>query len=912
MTATPLPDALQETLNIFDGGERGAPLTTSEVTDRLGSDRRSTFNRLNRLVDRSHLQTKKVGAHGRVWWRPPSADERKRTSLDASDRERQLERYEQIIETVNDGVCTVDSEGNFTLVNQAYAAMTGYPREELLGAHVSKVMTEETIETARNLDQERAAGERETITFETDIQTADSGTIRVEGSFTLLQIGSDEYERIGIVRNVTGRKERELERYVNIINAVGEPVYELDVQGRITFVNEPLVERLDYNKEELLGQHVSICMEDDAIAQAESRIADLLVDDVDRTTTLEYDLVAKDGERIPTENRISLLTDNDGQIRGSAGVVRDISDRVGRERKLERQIHQQQVVTELGKRALEEYDIDTLLADAAKQVADTLDNDYCKILDLDAEADELVLCHGSGWDDGLIDSASISAAADDSQAACTLHAEQTVVVPDFESDSRFSKPDLLTRHDVRSGISTIIGPSDDPWGILGTHDTAPKEFTDHDIDFVQSVANVLAEAIARDKNKQKLRRQREQLAAVNNLNSAVRDITDAAIEHSSREEIEAIVCERLAASDSYQFAWIGDVDTQTQTVNLRTEAGVEGYLEKITISVDPDDERSLGPTGQAILQQEIQVTENVDTETCYDPWREHVREHSYQSSAAIPISHDGTLYGVLNVYSERLNAFTDEELDVIGQLGDIIGHAIAAINRKRALMSDEIVELEYYVSNVFEAVGADVTTDSQITLDKAIPADDNLYLLYGTMATDAHEALDGLVDHFPHWDALRIIEENEGHSKFELQITEPPILSAVAARGGYVDTAEIKNNNYRIQIHLPPYIDARSITETVQEKYPPAELLAQRQVSRTDDPTSKVEQLLYEDLTDHQRTALEAAYHAGYYKWPRATAGENVAEVLGVSSPTFHQHLRKAERKAFATILETSSTPQDN
>lgn len=54
------------------------------------------------------------------------------------------------------------------------------------------------------------------------------------------------------------------------------------------------------------------------------------------------------------------------------------------------------------------------------------------------------------------------------------------------------------------------------------------------------------------------------------------DVTDAVIEQSTRGEIEATVCERLAAVDPYQFAWIGVADTSAKVIRLRTEAGVEG------------------------------------------------------------------------------------------------------------------------------------------------------------------------------------------------------------------------------------------------------------------------------------------------------------------------------------------------
>ena len=172
---------------------------------------------------------------------------------------------------------------------------------------------------------------------------------------------------------------------------------------------------------------------------------------------------------------------------------------------------QQRVVADLGQTALETDDIDELISEATVQVADVLDAAYCTVLDLDDEAEELRLRAGVGWDDGIVGQATVSAVASDSQAAHTLARDYPIVVDDLETETRFSGPDLLRRHDVNSGISTIIGPFDAPWGILGVHDTDRRAFTDEDVTFVQSVANVLAEAIEEDRTKRKLREQESEL-----------------------------------------------------------------------------------------------------------------------------------------------------------------------------------------------------------------------------------------------------------------------------------------------------------------------------------------------------------------------------------------------------------------
>ncbi|MFC4436514.1 MULTISPECIES: ATP-binding protein [Natrialbaceae] len=157
-------------------------------------------------------------------------------------------------------------------------------------------------------------------------------------------------------------------------------------------------------------------------------------------------------------------------------------------------IRQQEVVAELGQQALETDDLDQLMHDTSVAVAETLDNEYAKVLELLPGGDEVFLRQGVGWRDGLVGNATVPTDVD-SQAGYTLLSEEPIVVDDLRTEERFSGPELLTSHDVVSGISVIIGSVEEPWGVLGTHTTERREFTEHDANFVQSVANVLASAI---------------------------------------------------------------------------------------------------------------------------------------------------------------------------------------------------------------------------------------------------------------------------------------------------------------------------------------------------------------------------------------------------------------------------------
>jgi len=52
----------------------GRPVTAGDVVDELGIARRTAHNKLGALVERGVLETRKIGARGRVWWRPIPAD----------------------------------------------------------------------------------------------------------------------------------------------------------------------------------------------------------------------------------------------------------------------------------------------------------------------------------------------------------------------------------------------------------------------------------------------------------------------------------------------------------------------------------------------------------------------------------------------------------------------------------------------------------------------------------------------------------------------------------------------------------------------------------------------------------------------------------------------------------------------
>ncbi len=296
----------------------------------------------------------------------------------------------------------------------------------------------------------------------------------------------------------------ELERYEKTVETVWDGVTMLDDDDRFVMVNEAICEMTGYDREEIVGAHATKILDETAYERA-GELHDKVAEGELDVATMEYDLQTADGGSIPVEARFGPVEFEDGSV-GGTGVIRDATERLERERTLEQRARQQQVVSDLGQLALETDDLDELMEEAARRVAITLDTDHCKVLELDHEGETLQfrLRQGVGWDAGHVGEATVSATETDSPAAYTLASDRPVVVEDFETETRFSGSDLLASHDVRSGISTIIGPFDEPWGILGAYGTDRRSFSEEDVNFVQSVANILAEAIERYQYKEEL------------------------------------------------------------------------------------------------------------------------------------------------------------------------------------------------------------------------------------------------------------------------------------------------------------------------------------------------------------------------------------------------------------------------
>ncbi|MBV6626123.1 MAG: PAS domain-containing protein [Rivularia sp. (in: Bacteria)] len=190
---------------------------------------------------------------------------------------------------------------------------------------------------------------------------------------------------------------------------------------------------------------------------------------------------------------------------GIGCIVLEVSKRKQAEQALRTRLKQQAVVAQLGELALSGLELPDLFEQATALVAQSLDVDSCKILELLPGDDKLILRACVGLEAELVNKAILKTELN-SQAGYTLLSGEPVILKNLNQETRFHGSSLLYKHKYISGLSAIIsGKEKRAFGVLEAHSTVEHQFNWHDANFLQSVANILSTAIARKQAEDEIR-----------------------------------------------------------------------------------------------------------------------------------------------------------------------------------------------------------------------------------------------------------------------------------------------------------------------------------------------------------------------------------------------------------------------
>ncbi|EJN57185.1 PAS domain S-box protein [Halogranum rubrum] len=800
------------------------------------------------------------------------------TAIERTHRQHELRRYESMFQTVRDGVYALDADGDFLAVNDAYADITGFSRDELVGAHGS--MVSERVHEMAN-QQQASLGDDGVATVRSTLETVDGRRVPIEVRFAPFELEDGSAGRVGVVRD-TSERERLRTELDEVLERVTDAFFGLDTDWNITFINERAKELLARTDDELVG----------------TSIWQQFPDAVGTTFETEYERAMETQQSVSFEEYFPPLgawfrVHAYPSETGLSVYFRDITERKVREERLASLNGAMQTLLDT---TTQEEVVDI----GVETASETLGVSVPVLLLYDESSGHLVSAKQTADGAASVDERLV---VGDDSIAWQVFVENEPRAYDSLSE------ELGHETAVESVVLVPMGRH----GVLLVADPEPDAFSESDLSLVDIVSASIQSALDRADREETLRErsdtletQNESLDRLRRINGVIRQITGTLTQASTREEIETAVCNRLASADPYRFAWIGTRDAVNDDLRPRVSAGGDQGFLSLVSAAPPEGGEDTRPAHLAATTLEPQVQNTIHGDPPFEPWREAALKRGYRSSIAVPIVHRETLYGVLCLYASEPNVFNRMEQTVLAELGEIIGHALNSLERKRALVSEQSVELDFAVDGPLDQplrfiADLDATFEYQSLVQRS---DGFLHLFFIVRGVEPEAVLDAgerAVD----VDDITLIADRDDELLFECTIADTTLFASLLDRGAIPQSVSLEGPTGNLVVRVPQNVEPRSMVELLERNFTEATLTARRE---HDDPvwTKQEFQSAFEDnLTDRQEEVLRTAYFAGFFEWPRESSGEDVADILGVSQPTVHRHVRAGERKLFSLLFDS-------
>ncbi|EMA69921.1 hybrid sensor histidine kinase/response regulator [Halorubrum distributum] len=252
------------------------------------------------------------------------------------------ERYSTVIEALGYPVYVVDETGEFRFVNEPFAELTGYDREEIIGRTPGFIKDDAAVAEAEDrLGTILSHDGPDVQHFAVDIVPKDGEPIPCRDHMAALPYEGDSFDgSVGILRDVSDERERreELETKTRALDeapvgiTITDPARE---DNPMVYVNDRFVEMTGYDREESIGVNCRFLQGPDTEEESVQQLREAI--DAEESTSVELLNYRKDGTEFWNRVSIAPICDADGAVTHWVGFQEDITAFKEREAALERQ-----------------------------------------------------------------------------------------------------------------------------------------------------------------------------------------------------------------------------------------------------------------------------------------------------------------------------------------------------------------------------------------------------------------------------------------------------------------------------------------------------------------------------------------------------------------------------------------------
>ncbi|MFW5933043.1 MAG: PAS domain S-box protein [Candidatus Hadarchaeota archaeon] len=266
---------------------------------------------------------------------------------------RERRRFEEIFNNANDAIYLHELEengmpGNFVEVNKVACEMLGYSENEFMEMSPLDIDSSDKLDELPGIMEELS--KEGDLRFEMIHETKDGKEIPVEIHSHLFELEGSEMV-LSLARDISERKETEeiLKRYKMAVEGSSDLMAACDRSYRYTFANEVYREYHGLDSEEIIGRKLRDVLGPDSFEKNVRPNVDSCLNG----ERVEYEMEREHPELGVRTLDIFYypLRVEEGEIRGAVAVMRDITERKRREKKLresERRLKKSQRVAKVG------------------------------------------------------------------------------------------------------------------------------------------------------------------------------------------------------------------------------------------------------------------------------------------------------------------------------------------------------------------------------------------------------------------------------------------------------------------------------------------------------------------------------------------------------------------------------------
>jgi len=406
------------------------------------------------------------------------------------------ERFREMASLLPQVVGETDLRGNFTFVNQNAFQMFGYTQKDFEeGINILQVLIPEDHERAKEGIQKVLKGERPGRNEYTAIRKDDSAfPVLVYSRPTIRQ--NKPAGMISIVVDITERKRVEEalreseERYRTLIENQGEGVGSVDPEECFTFANPAAHEIFGVTQGELVGCSLREFVDPETFdlvrAQTEKRRAG-------GKSIYRMEFIRPDGERGHLLVTATPRFDGEGQLVGTFGIFRDITELVQAEESLKQRATQLALLNDVGARIAAVLELDILLDGTAHLVQEGFGYHHVGLFIVDRERGELVMKARAGDFNAFFPPEHRIKLGQGVVGWVGSHGER-LLANDVDAEPRYINfyPDVIP---TRSELSVPIRVGGEVVGVLDVQSLLLDAFDETDVMVMETLASQLAVAV---------------------------------------------------------------------------------------------------------------------------------------------------------------------------------------------------------------------------------------------------------------------------------------------------------------------------------------------------------------------------------------------------------------------------------